>query len=181
MKLIDKIRNIKVNSIAIIIVLVLMIVGVIGYGINYCFYSPSPINRYIASNLYETPANSYFEDDKFYQCVVDAYNKKNNPNLSYTTNLSDEQLASITSLFCWNYGITSADGVEKLIGLTSFNLGYNQLTSLDVSMNIALTELVAYHNQLTSLDVSKNTALTSLDVGGNELTSLDVSKNTALR
>ena len=76
MKLIDKIRNIKVNSKRIIIILVLMVVGVIGYGINYCFYSPSPINKYIASNLYKTPANNAFEDINFYQCVVDAYNSE---------------------------------------------------------------------------------------------------------
>lgn len=52
MKLIDKLRNVKVNSKSSIIGLIIMIVGIIGYGINYCFYSPSPINRYIASNLY---------------------------------------------------------------------------------------------------------------------------------
>ena len=38
----------------------------------------------------------------------------------------------------------------------------NQLTSLDVSKNIALTWLECYENQLTSLDVSKNTALKTL-------------------
>ena len=56
----------------------------------------------------------------------------------------------------------------------------NQLTSLDVSNNLALTSLYCYGNQLTSLDVSNNLALTTLHCESNQLTSLDVSHNMAL-
>ncbi|MBR6761808.1 MAG: leucine-rich repeat domain-containing protein [Oscillospiraceae bacterium] len=56
----------------------------------------------------------------------------------------------------------------------------NQLTSLDVSKNLALTTLYCSDNQLTSLDVSQNAALYDLSCSGNQLTSLDVSGCTTL-
>jgi hypothetical protein len=64
-----------------------------------------------------------------------------------------------------------------------------QLTSLDVSNNIALSHLDCSDNRLTSLDVLNNIALSHLDCSGNgwttlwgeyEFTSLDVSNNIAL-
>ena len=64
--------------------------------------------------------------------------------------------------------------------VTDFTCQNNQLTTLDVSQNIALTGLYCYNNQLTALDVSKNTALTVLDCYNNQLTALDVSQNTSL-
>ena len=58
--------------------------------------------------------------------------------------------------------------------------GLNQITSLDVSANIALEELYFSNNQLTSLDVSTNSALEILNCNDNQLTSLDVSAINAL-
>ena len=57
----------------------------------------------------------------------------------------------------------------------------NQLTTLDVSKNVALLELYCRDNQLTSLDFSKNVALDTLNCNRNQLTSLDLSKNVALK
>ena len=55
-------------------------------------------------------------------------------------------------------------GIEAFVNLENLHCGENQLTSLDVSNNIALELLYLPHNQLTSLDVSNNTALTGLDL-----------------
>ena len=63
--------RLKLNSKLIIIFLVVLIIGVVSFEINYFFFSPSPVNKYIASKIYKTPANSAFKDDNFYQCVVD--------------------------------------------------------------------------------------------------------------
>ena len=90
-----------------------------------------------------------------------------------------EYFESLTELVCYYNQLTSLD-VSANMALTELYCLYNQLTSLDVSANTALTELYCLSNQLTSLDVSANTALTVLDCSSNSLTSLDVSANTAL-
>ena len=101
------------------------------------------------------------------------------------TSADMEKIAAITELDVSgtyeNRGtLTSLQGIEYFESLTELVCYYNQLTSLDVSANMALTELECYDNQLTSLDVSANTALTELYCLSNQLTSLDVSANTAL-
>ena len=165
---------------------ILIALGV-GIFINQAFFKPTEINSFIATKVYSSPANKAFTDDNFYKCVVDAYNKDHGTKLPYTTNLSDEQLKTITRLNCDGYKksdeekIKNVDGLEKLTALTDLNVNENKLTNLDVSENTALRELRVQINGLTNLDVSKNTALTYLDVYYNQLTNLDVSKNTALK
>ena len=44
------------------------------------------------------------------------------------------------------------------------NCGWNQLTSLDVTNNIALFGLICSDNQITSLDVSNNVVLEELNI-----------------
>ena len=101
------------------------------------------------------------------------------------TSADMEKIAAITELdVSGTYGnrgtLTSLQGIEYFESLTELVCYYNQLTSLDVSANMALTELECYDNQLTSLDVSGCTALTMLVCFSNQLTTLDVSANTAL-
>ena len=64
--------------------------------------------------------------------------------------------------------------------LGKLSLGFNDLTSLDVSGNTALTSLTMQNNDVTSLDVSNNTALTVLSCGNNDITSLNVNGASAL-
>ena len=90
-----------------------------------------------------------------------------------------QDFTALTSLYCYSNQLTTLD-VSKNVALTSLSCNTNQLTSLDVSKNVALTYLNCNINQLTSLDVSKNVALTRLDCESNTLTTLDVSKNVAL-
>ena len=176
MEKIKKIFNQKTRNILSIIIIIL---GV-AFLINYIFYTPSYINAYIATNIYKEPANKYFDDNQFYKCVVNAYNRENKASIPYTQNLSDSQLGSIKLVDCDIYQVKSAKGVEKLTALTGLDVSKNQLTTLDVSKNTALTWLDVYENYLTTLDVSKNTALTNLLVYKNQLTTLDVSGVTSL-
>ena len=131
--------------------------------------------------------NNTFKDENFYTCVIDAYNSDHQDNKkSYTDNLTDEELASITNLECggWRYSdsdkITSAKGIEKLTGLTTLNLYGNKLTNIDLSKNTLLTNLNLYSNQLTSIDLSNNIKLTNLDLKNNALASIDISNNIEL-
>ena len=104
-------------------------------------------------------------------------------NTSYNTisnHAGIEGFTLLSEFSCQNNELTSID-VSQNLALTLFNCVYNQITSLDVSNNLALTHLGCYYNNLTSLDVSQNTALTQLMCSDNQLQGdLDVSSNTSL-
>ena len=165
------------RAVTLIIILSLILSGLLF--INYNMTRPTKLNKIIASK-YNAPANEAFNDQNFYNCIVDNYNSSATKEISYTTNMSDSQLKSVSNLRCENIKIKSIKGIEKLTNLTDLYVYSNQLTSLDVSKNVNLTDLDVYDNQITNLDVSKNTNLTYLGVSKNQLTSLDVSKNTNL-
>ena len=163
-----------------IISIIIIVFGLV-YIINYSFYKPTYINKYIAKNIYKVPANSAFTDQNFYNCVIDAYNNVNKTSLGYTENLTNEQLLTITDLSCNEKEITSIVGIEKMTELVSLSVKKNQLTSVNVSKNINLQNLNFYENKLTSLDISNNLELKYLFVGGNrELSELNLSNNTKL-
>ena len=127
--------------------------------------------------------NSVFDDEVFYKEVVDAYNKENKTSLSYTANLTDEQLSNIKDV--WHSidnseKIKSVTGIEKLTSLTDLDLYSNNLSSIDLSKNTSLTYLRLGFNNLGSIDLSKNTSLTFLDLKFNNLINIDLSKNTSL-
>ena len=126
----QKVRN--------IISIFIIIAGII-FMVDYCLLSPTVINKYIATNIYKAPANSYFDDENFYNCVIDAYNSKNNTSLPYTQSLTDTQLNSIKTLKCFSSHISSTKGLEKMTSLTRLSVLGNQLSELDVSKNTSLT------------------------------------------
>ena len=134
----------------------------------------------------EEIGNPAFDDVNFYKCVVDAYNKKNNPDKTIQDNLTDEELQTITELSCSGSNkqdsekIISAKGLEKLTELTTFIISFNNLSSIDVSQNTKLTSLNLQHNNINEIDVRQNTELTRLDLSYNNLNSIDVTKNTLL-
>ena len=88
-----------------------------------------------------------------------------------------EAAAYAGTLDCNGLSISDFTGLEAFTSIIKLECDVNQLTSLDVSANIALTILKCHDNQLTSLDVSQNTALMTLRCWGNQLTSLDLSQN----
>ena len=83
-------------------------------------------------------------------------------------------------LICSNQNISSMTGIEFFTGIQCLWCQDNQLTSLDLSNNIALEQIYCYENQLANLNVTGATALTILTCRDNLLSSLDVSTNTAL-
>jgi hypothetical protein len=83
--------------------------------------------------------------------------------------LTDEEIASVTSMDVSGQGIKDLTGIEFFTELTDLNCSDNELTSLDVSQNTALTTLDCSNNQLTELDVTANTALTWLACYNNQI------------
>ena len=121
-------------------------------------------------------SQTYVPDDNFEQALID---------LGYDTGALDDyvptaNINSITYLNVSNKNIAALTGIEDFIGLETLYCFSNQLSSLDVSTNIALTRLYCYLNQIASLDVSTNTALKELNCHTNQLTILDVNANIAL-
>ncbi len=99
---------------------------------------------------------------------------------TYITDLTGiEAFTAITSLNCGQNQLTTLD-VSNNVALTSLNCGHNPLTFLDISNNPNLTYLACYWNQLNSLDVSNNLNLDTLMVNSNQIMTIDVSNNVNL-
>lgn len=108
---------------------------------------------------------SIFKDPALKQCVI-------------RTGIT--QISKLLDLSCKSMGVIDSSGIEQLTALTSLDLSKNQLTSIDVSANVALIKLLLYSNKLGSINVSSNRALKELTLVFNELATIDVSSNMAL-
>ena len=117
--------------------------------------------------------NINFPDANFRDCVKN-FDKDSNEILS------DEEIAAVKELYCYERGISDLTGIEYFTALETLQCYGNQLTTLDVSGNSALILLSCYNNQLSSLNISGNTNLKNLYCFQNRLTALDVSHNTNL-
>ncbi|WP_099224012.1 LapB repeat-containing protein [Listeria costaricensis] len=132
-----------------------------------------------ASSLKQVSATSqtfdeWFPDDNLAKTVAAAFSQQS------TDYISEEQLATLTSLDCRGKNITDMSGLEKLTGLTSLDCGWNSLGTLDLSGNPQLKKLDCSYSQLTSLNISQNLQLTTLDCSLNMLQTLDVTQNPQL-
>ena len=138
------------------------------------FFLPSIVNA--------APANPTFTDDEFYACVVDNYNKENDTDYGYDTNLTDEQLESIQSLYCVSeenvlgypvHTFVNTTGIEKMTGLTNIGMMGQRMTAIDLSQNTNLTYVGFANTLLQSLDLTRNSKLQSIELDNNRLTAID--------
>lgn len=78
-------------------------------------------------------------------------------------------------------GITDFTGIEAFTEITSLNVNYNDMTSLDLSSNTKLVTITAQSCwNMTSINVSGLTVLEGVFVRYSALTQLDLSDNLAL-
>ena len=75
-----------------------------------------------------------------------------------------------------NINIKDLTGIEDFKALQKLNCQNCNLTSLDLSKNIALTELICENNKLTSLNVAGCVNLKTINCNGNPFTNLDFTK-----
>ena len=124
------------------------------------FFLPSIVNA--------APANPAFTDDEFYACVVDNYNKENDTDYGYDTNLTDEQLESIQSLYCVSeenvlgypvHTFVNTTGIEKMTGLTNIGVMGQRMTTIDLSQNTNLTYVGFTNTLLQSLIIYQYNSL----------------------
>ncbi len=114
---------------------------------------------------------TYVPDDNFEQALIDLGYDDVLDNYVETSNIT-----GVESIFVNGKNISDLTGIEDFSALKNLQCGSNQLTTLDVSQNIALTYLYCLNNQLSSLDLSNNIALEYLNCSNNQLTTLDVSQ-----
>jgi PKD domain/Secretion system C-terminal sorting domain len=96
--------------------------------------------------------------------------------LVLTTNID-----TVTFLNVGSSNITDLTGIESFTALVTLWCGNNQLTSLNVTQNLALDALSCAGNLLSTIDLTQNTTLTSLGFGADYITTIDVSQNINLR
>ena len=167
------------KTISLITLITLMLLGLI-INLEYNLNNPTEFNKIIVLKK-NAPANNAFDDQNFYNCVIDAYNKENSASLPYTTNLKVEQLNTIKSIVCNKSNIESTNGLELVTNLTFLNVSNNNLKNIDVNKNTNLTNLYLSSNNLDNIDVHNNLNLEKIDVTGNDLSTIDVTKNINLK
>ena len=95
--------------------------------------------------------------------------------------LTREEIEGTYNFNLYNMNIADLTGVEYFTELTYLYCPNNQLTTIDVSMNVKLRDLFCNDNQLTTLNVSNNPDLEHIYCYNNQLTTLDVSSCTSLK
>lgn len=124
--------------------------------------------------------SEFFPDPEFR-----AYIKKSDFDKNRDGVLSNEEIELITHINLWTTSgvsyVETLAGIEYFSALTYLYCANAQLTSLDLSQNLALTELYCQSNKLTTLNVSNNVSLINLECGGNNLSELDVTNLTSLK
>lgn len=91
-----------------------------------------------------------------------------------------KNIKGVTDLSVANENISDLTGIEEFTALVKLQCFNNQITDIDVSLNINLQYLDCDMNQLTELNVSSLSALQSLHCRNNQISALDVSNNREL-
>ena len=89
--------------------------------------------------------------------------------------LSDDEIQQVTQISCVGNGIASVQGIAVFSALEKLEIGFNQLTSLNLSQNTSLSYLDCWYNNLSSLDLSNNPNLTYVDCQTNQIRNLNIS------
>ncbi|AXG67857.1 internalin-J [Kordia sp. SMS9] len=118
---------------------------------------------------------TFVPDDNFEQYLIDQGLDDVLDNYVLTNNINTIEVFSISSR-----QIHDLTGIGGFTALEELNCTSNELTSLDLSQNVALRRLKCYFNELTSINLTQNTALERLECFVNNLTTIDLTQNTAL-
>ncbi|APY12251.1 hypothetical protein BWZ22_13900 [Seonamhaeicola sp. S2-3] len=108
--------------------------------------------------------NVYIQDDNFKAYLVG--NTAINTNGDTEISVAEAQ-AFTGELLINGLSISTLKGIEKFVNITRLDCYNNNLTSLDVSKNLALTRLHCSDNQIETLDISANTQITDIQCHNN--------------
>lgn len=134
----------------------------------------------------------YTETDPCAECIVyipDGYFKaalvaNNAINVNMDSEIQCDEASAYTGYInVSSNGITDLTGLEAFTAIAGLNVNFNNITSLDVSANVALEELdCAFLNStISTVDLSNNTALYWVDLRSSGITSIDLTDLTDLQ
>ncbi|WP_338733533.1 T9SS type A sorting domain-containing protein [Mangrovimonas cancribranchiae] len=91
----------------------------------------------------------------------------NSINLNGDTEITVAEAQATTELLINGLSIADLTGIEAFTNLTRLDCYTNNLTTIDVSNNLALTRLHCADNQIETLDISANTLITDIQCHNN--------------
>lgn len=94
--------------------------------------------------------------------------------------ISNADIENVIFLDLADSNISNLEGIENFSSLKYLFCERNNLTSIDLSKNIALENVSILENNLTELNVSFNTNLHTLEISQNKISSIDLSQNKKL-
>ena len=154
--------------------------GILEDGATYDIKILNDANEVIYETKLEYYINANFNDQKFYACIVDSYNKSNNTEYIYSDILTFDQLELIESIKCMQYGIYDITGIEHLVGLKNIELLYENVYNADFSYNTELESISIVSSVLQTINVQNNYKLKGLNLYSNKMKTLNVNNNVML-
>ena len=103
----------------------------------------------------ETPDGIEISEENFPDENFRAYVSSEDIDRNRDGYLSDDEIVATTEINVSYLNISDLKGIEFFNGLKELNCSYNQLTSLDVSHNMALTRLYCYSNLIRGVGMTK--------------------------
>ena len=91
------------------------------------------------------------------------------------------KISALTILDVSSSSITDLTGIQNFVLLKELSCRSNQLTTLDLSKNLALRSLDCSFNALTSLNINQIKDLVDFRCTNNQLANLDIRTNDALK
>lgn len=95
--------------------------------------------------------------------------------------LTEEEAQAATAINASMLGITSLVGIGYFSNLTSIDVSFNKLASIDLTHSPNLETIDVSGNRIQSLDIKGLSKITGLDCSNNKLSSIDVSDAAGLK
>jgi len=135
------------------------------------------------------PANSNFEDDIFYEAIIDNLNESKFNMIDdrdYNYEVTQEELESITDLSFGDFEqeekVENLKGLELLTSLERLSIQYPNIDEIDISHNKELKYIsILNANFLDEIDFSQNINLENIDLVYTHLKYLNVQNCTKLK
>lgn len=95
-------------------------------------------------------------------------------------NLSDSEIAAITSIEALPSSVKELTGIDKLTSLASISISNTSVTNVDLSANKTLKIVYVIGRSVSSIDVKGLVSLEQLSIDDTSISTLDLSSNTSL-